>query len=110
MKGTREYRGEVPGCPGGVGAYAWDNRHSGKNQCEHHPGNSYPGLDGVIEDFVRLNDQRKDNFRLQRQYCNIVKLGIRELLILPNVMVIIIMIIQTNAYTGGTQSERERGR
>jgi len=37
------------------------------------------------------------------------KLGIRELLILPNVMVIIIMIIQTNAYTGGTQSERERG-
>jgi len=66
----------------------------------------------VIEDFVHLIDQLKDNFRLglQRQYCNVVKLGIRELLILPNVMVIIIMIIQTNAYAGGTQSERERGR
>jgi len=29
-----------------------------------HPGNFSRDLDGVIEDFVRLNDQRKDDFGL----------------------------------------------
>ena len=51
----------------GTGGAGWASAHPGKNQGGHGPPwkfQPWSDMDGVIEDFVRLNDQRKDDFGL----------------------------------------------
>ena len=65
-------------------------------------------LDGVIEHFVLLSDQRKDDFEFElwRQHSNNVTLLAFVNCCYCQNMLWLEMIIQTNAYAGGTQSER----